>query len=95
MSEKIVVETFRRIGGYELSNMEQKEPSCFNSDIRIEKYRVTVEIVQEPKEVIHARLEKLWVECGNVRHREPLRAMAKKHGYTFKGQYGSRSKKCC
>ncbi len=65
---KITFETFRRFGSWERYRLETKEPSCFNGKVSIRKYRVTVEEVPEPKEVLEARLRKLWVECDNHHH---------------------------
>lgn len=73
-------ETFRDIGSFELRQLTQNEPSCFNGMVRVEKYRVTVEKVQEPVEVIRARLQKMWDECDNHHHREPLARTGFKYG---------------
>lgn len=77
---KIEFETFRDIGHFEITSMTQKEPSCFNGMVRATKYRITIEEVEEPVEVIHARIQKMWDECKNSHHRQPLKAMAKKYG---------------
>jgi hypothetical protein len=73
-------ETFRDIGTFELMQLTQDEPSCFNGIVRVERYRVTVEKVQEPVEAIRARLQKLWDECENHHNREPLLRAGLKHG---------------
>jgi hypothetical protein len=73
-------ETFRDIGTYEVHQLRQAEPSCFNGMVRVEKYRVTVEKVEEPADVIHARLRKMWDECDNSHHREPLIRAGLKYG---------------
>ena len=73
-------ETFREIGSFELRQLTQENPSCFNGMVRVEKYRVTVEKVEEPVEVIRARLQKLWDECENHHHREPLVRAGMKYG---------------
>lgn len=73
-------ETFRDIGTFEMRQLTQDEPSCFNGRVRVVKYRVTVEKVEEPIEVIHARLQKMWDECSNHHHREPLAHMGLKYG---------------
>ena len=79
-------ETFRDIGSHEASQLKQPEPSCFTGMVRVVKYRVTVEEVVEPKEVIVARLRKLWAECDNHHHRRPLLAMAAKYGVDLREQ---------
>jgi len=65
------------------------EPSAFNGRVSVRKYRVTVELIEEPIEVIHERLESLWLACDNWHHLGPLEAAAKQYGYTFKGQRGT------
>ena len=57
-----------------------KEPSSFNGDVKVERFRVTVERVEEPVEVLRERLVKLWRECGNCHHWTPIKAKARKYG---------------
>lgn len=78
-----VFETFREFGSWERGRVEQNEPSCFNGKVSIRKYRITVEEVDEPKEVLEARLRKLWRECDNHHHWRPLHAEAEKLGITL------------
>lgn len=73
-------ETFRNIGHWEISSLMQNEPSCFNGIVRVTKCRVTIEEVKEDDEVIRDRLRKMWAECPNHHHRQPLIQMAKKYG---------------
>jgi hypothetical protein len=87
------IETFRDVRGYHLNNLVNSEPSCFNGFVEVVKYRVSVEVVEEPVEVIHARLEKLWRESANWHHHEPLTEAAKKYGYTFTGHRGQDRRK--
>lgn len=89
----IVIETFRSVGDFEMRGMENKEPSCFNSCVEVDKYRITVEKVEEAKEVIWARLEKLWVTADNHHNYQPLKQAAKSYGYSFKGEFGSKRPK--
>ncbi len=63
--ELMQFDTFRGVGSYEKSNMLQQEPSCWNGNVRVRKYRITVELIDEPEEVIQARIQKLWDECTN------------------------------
>lgn len=74
-------ETFRNIGSYEITNLTQKEPSCFNGEVCVVKYRVTIEVVEEPVEVLQKRVRKLWRECDNWHHWTPLQNEAKKLGF--------------
>jgi hypothetical protein len=72
-----VIETFRKIGQYELGNLTSDEPSCFNGRVSIHRYRVTVEKLEEPDEVLKERIQKLWDECDNSHHWGPLQDAAK------------------
>lgn len=77
---KMVFETFRRMGTYDQMQLCEKEPSCFNGQVNIRKYRVTVETIDESKEVLAERLLKLWRECDNHHHWLPLQTVAKDLG---------------
>jgi hypothetical protein len=55
-------------------------PSCFNGIVRVERYRVTVEKIEESPLVYCERLLKLWRECDNHHHRAPLAHAAKRLG---------------
>lgn len=73
-----VIETFNPPLSFNIT--KQIEPSCFNGMVRVRRYRVTVEEIEEPKEVIAGRLLKLWRECDNSHHYSPLMAEAKRVG---------------
>jgi len=90
--DKVSIETFRDPRGFSLSRLEDKEPSCFNGNVSIEKFRVTVEKIEEPKEVLIARLQKLWSECDNHHHWQPLQWWAKKLGVELKHDYRGKKK---
>lgn len=55
-------------------------PSCFNGDVSITRYRITVERIDDPPEVLHERLRGLWRHTDNWHHRDPLRQAALRHG---------------
>ena len=74
------IETFRDPRGYWLSQMKQSEPSSFNGRVEVRKFRVTVELIDEPEEVIRTRIQKLWDECDNHHHWQPLKKEAEKYG---------------
>lgn len=74
------IETFREISDYQLRQLQQDEPDCFNRKVSVRKYRVTVELVDEPDDVIRARIQRLWDECENHHHWLPLQCEAKKYG---------------
>lgn len=75
------IETYRDIGSYELANITQKEPSVFNGMVRIRRTVVTVEVVEEPHEVLEARLNELYKNEKNHHNIAAIMAYAKKHGY--------------
>ena len=79
-----VFETFRALGPYEIGNMTQKDPSCFNGYVSVKRYRITIEEIEEHDEIIGARLQKLWDECTNHHHRDPLKSIAKGYGLELK-----------
>lgn len=89
----ISFETFRRIGSYEQSNLLSKEPSCFNGNVNIRKYKITIEPVEESNEILAERLQKLWDECDNHHHWTPLENASKQIGYELKGYSGNARKK--
>lgn len=79
--EKVIsFETFRKIGSYEAMNLKQDEPSCFNGMVRLKKYKVTIEEIDEPIEVYKQRLQKMWEACDNHHHYEPLKNAANSIG---------------
>jgi hypothetical protein len=80
VKDRKVFETFRELGTFGRQQLTQDEPSCFNGVVRVEKYRVTVEKVEEPPEVIEERLQKLWAENTNHHNYGPLEAMANRLG---------------
>jgi hypothetical protein len=79
----IVLETFQELGSYDLSRLEQSYPSVGNGNVRVRRYRVTVERIDESVDVIHARLLKLWHASDNHHEWSPLRAEAAKYGLTL------------
>ena len=91
-NEVITFETFRKIGSYEQHSLQSNEPSCFNGCVNIRKYKVTIEPIEEPNEVLAERLQKLWDECDNHHNRLPLKNIAKEVGYELKGNAGSMRK---
>lgn len=57
-----------------------KEPSCFNGIVNVRRYRITVELIEEPVEVIRERILKLWYTCDNWHHWDPLKRAAAEVG---------------
>lgn len=86
----VIMETFRDPTGYWLHSLAQNEPSCFNGDVRIRRYRLTVEYIEEPVEALGARLQALWDACDNSHHWRPLEATAARIGYALQGSAGAK-----
>lgn len=70
-------------------DLRQEEPSCFNGEVRFRKYRVTFERVDEPHEVLAARIQTLWDTTTNHHHTDSLRNAAASIGYKLVGERGS------
>ena len=83
----IVFETFRRLGDYEKYQFTTSDPYCWNGEVSIRKYRVTIEEIKEPHAVLVSRLQKLWEDCDNHHHWEPLSAVAASLGVTLPSRY--------
>ena len=93
-NDKIVsFETFRKIGSYELMNLTSTEPTCFNGNVNIRKYKVTIELLEESNEVLAERLQNLWDNCDNYHHHNPLKFEANEIGYQLKGYAGDLRRK--
>jgi hypothetical protein len=88
-----IIETFKELKGYWLSDLKKDNPSCFNGMVDVEKYRVTIEKIKEPKEVYQERLQKLWDECDNHHHWNPLKATADRLGVKLTGSAGNKRKR--
>lgn len=87
------LETFRPIGFFELSNLKCDEPTSFNGWVQIKKYRITVEEIEEPTEVLVERVQHLWDICDNYHQWVPLRECANSLGYELKGDAGNKREK--
>ena len=61
-------------------NMTQEKPYCWNGVASIRKYRVTVELVDEPVEVLRERVQKLWDECDNYHNWDAIQKHANELG---------------
>ena len=76
-------ETYKEIGLYEQRQLQHTNPSCFNGVVRVKKYRITVEEIEEHIDVIKSRLLDLWEACDNMHHVGPLKAEARKYGLSL------------
>lgn len=90
--DRVVVETFG-FPGYLVRNLEtsnRRAPFCFNEEVGFERYRVTVERVEEDVDTLFARLVDLWETTDNHHYWEPLKDAAKRLGRTFETRPGCR-----
>lgn len=78
-----VIETFRRLDEYTINQFQNDNPSVWNSEVSVRRYRITIEEIEEPKEVIIERLQKLYNETTNHHHWMPLEAVARSYGVTL------------
>ena len=90
VSSSISFETFRTLPSYDISNIKKDNPSSFNGNIEFRKYKVTVEPIDEPFEVLSERIQLMWDKCDNFHHWNPLKAAAKSIGYELQGSAGSK-----
>lgn len=83
--DKVEFETFRDLRGtYHIKDMTLVSPSCFNSDVLVRKFRITIELIDEPVEVIQERLKTLFANSKNHHDYEPLVSAGKKYGIELK-----------
>ena len=90
----IVFETYRQIGDWEVKTLKQDEPTCFNGIINYRRYRVTVELIEEPQATLIDRVKKLIRECDNHHHYRPLAVVARHLGFEIGfGEFGKNRKR--
>lgn len=77
--------TFRDVEGYNMNSFKQESPSCFNGMVRVEKYKITVEKIDEPIEVIQDRIISLWKKSNNHHDYYPIKACAERFGVSLEG----------
>ena len=78
-----VFETFKKIDGYAKSQLICDEPTCFNGKVSVRKYKVSIDLVDEPIDVIRERIKKMWDACDNTHQWRPLKDEAAKYGLTL------------
>lgn len=82
------------IGEPHIDQKPSEEASCWNGIVRVERFRITVEKLDEPLEVIHERLRRLWRSTTNYHHHTPVRAEAKRFGLELDGnEFGADAKR--
>lgn len=89
----ISFETFQTFGSHEICNMTRDIPTCFNGMVKIKKYKVTIEPIEESIDAYTKRLQDMWEKCDNHHHVAPIESVAKSLGIILKGNRGSKLKK--
>ena len=82
---RIEMETMRQpwVTSREIRAMVAPTHDAFNGCVHVRKYKVTVEMIDEPIEVIQARIQDLWDNCDNSHNWNPLRYMGERYGMTL------------
>ena len=72
------------------------KPSCFNGFVNVHRWRITVEMIDEPVEVIQGRIKELWETSNNSHHIGPLKTVATAYGLELSiGTFGCRRPRKC
>lgn len=62
---KVILETFGN-PEEQIKRLVVEAPTAFNGIVRVERYRVTVERIEEPADVLKARLNELLERKGHI-----------------------------
>lgn len=62
------------------------EPSAFNGAVRVIRYRMTIERIDEPVEEVRDRLRRMWRRHTNHHLVAPLKAMGQRLGIDLRGE---------
>jgi len=84
------VETFRRPGAWDRAQLQSAGAYCHNGTVGIRRYRITVEEIDEPVEVLRERVQDLWDRATNMHDWRPLREAAAALDYELKGNPGGK-----
>ena len=82
---KIEIETFRPLMRWGLNDLTQAVPSCWNGEVRVKRWRITVEEIVDPPEVLAERILTMLREETNHRRRTALLSEASRLGIDVKG----------
>ena len=63
-----------------IASILKTEPSVINGEVNAQRYRVTIELIDEPAEVIAERLQVLLKQRGHIDKNRHVRDFAKEHG---------------
>lgn len=86
--------TFSEMGDRRLRDLEGEHPWVFNDEVGVRRFRIRVELVDEPVSVIHERIIYLWERTSNHHRWGPLAAEAKRYGLDLSGyKFGCKAKR--
>ena len=79
---RIEMETMRQpwVSSRDITASMVETPDAINGYVYVRRYKVTVEMIEEPIEVIQARIQELWDNCTNHHNWKPLQSMAARYG---------------
>ncbi len=83
MSATKQIEVFGLPNDYLLGQLGKREPTIWNGQVSVKRYRVTVEEIEEPAEVLKERLLALLMQRGHIENANSIRAEAKRLGITL------------
>lgn len=63
-----------------IAGIKRSEPDCYNGFVHVQRYRVTVELIEEPAEVLEARLRELLKTTTRSDAKKEIYAEAKRLG---------------
>lgn len=79
-TEIATFETFKKIDNYQINTLSRNNPTCFNGNVSIIKYKITIEKIEESDEIYIERITKLWENCDNFHHFNSLKSVAERFG---------------
>lgn len=87
-------QAFNRPDCYYLRELAMdREPRCFNGIVYFRQCRVVAEVIEEPTDILYARLLKLWHGSDNFHDTGPLKAAAASIGRELPpGEFGRDAK---
>jgi len=82
---RVEMETMRQpwVTSRDITASMAATPDAYNGDVHVRKYKVTVEMIDEPIEVIQARIQDLWDNCDNSHNWKSLQYMGERYGMTL------------
>lgn len=87
----MTLETYKVFTKHQIEMMINEIPQCWNQEVFVKRYRITIEEIPESNEVLGARLEKLWEETENMHDYGPLQEYAKSIGYVYQKKFGEKN----